>query len=626
MSTCLEQIFNCLNTWAGAAGSIITIFDHFKNKDNTHIEELLTAIRNKSKEAYDLYCEYREYRNNDIGAPLEGDILGYWESCVKRDTLPSVDDMRSSNIASREEAEIMFAYLLEAWMEIPDFVAWLHDMLAQNKLDELSRSLADLQKNMEGISDLANELKQQNISNIAFLISPNRIVDAKYSCTDVDIKHYYMVDNSFRTMFKVISAEQDIPHEKADQKLKDLAEGCQPVIIAGNGGLGKTSMMMHAAVQWASRGRVAVWLSLSSEDVITEQKADTFFRHLSASIPAGQRGLLCIDNPYEGKASFSNLQKMWPDNGKIQLIMAERSNRLTLLSDPDQDNLLYWFDDAQMIILQGVEQKASVFGLKDYVSYHFAETQERRKKILEKCTLFLVKEGIVEEEDRLSNIQEILRRYGKPSVSLVELIYRTLFELKKKASKSGAIKLDWDEWQNFIESEFGKGDSYAAIELYGVIAALKVFNSPITIPLFCKYFDFKERKLKIHLSQRLMLCHSEPVIIHNNTILPKHDVIAELFFLFHESISINFLMLNLLECMNEDEIETLLTNMVTKREFQKGRKYHVGQIHYRDYMDAIYGRMSNHTCNLSETGKAYLCLGYLWSRFQQNLSGEKKLS
>ena len=121
-----------------------------------------------------------------------------------------------------------------------------------------------------------------------------------------------------------------------------------------------------------------------------------------------------------------------------------------------------------------------------------------------------------------------------------------------------------------------------------------------------------------------MLCHSEPVIIHNNTILPKHDVIAELFFLFHESISINFLMQNLLECMNEDEIETLLANMVTKREFQKGKKYHVGQIHYRDYMDAIYGRMSNHTCNLSETGKAYLCLGYLWSRFQQNLSGGKK--
>lgn len=128
MSTCLEQILNSINTLVGFTGSIITIFDHFKNKGVTYIEELNTAIRNKSKAAYDLYCEHR---NNDIGVPLEGDILGYWASCVKRDTLPSVEDMRSSNIASREEAEIMLVYLLEAWMEIPDFVAWLHDMSDQ---------------------------------------------------------------------------------------------------------------------------------------------------------------------------------------------------------------------------------------------------------------------------------------------------------------------------------------------------------------------------------------------------------------------------------------------------------------------------------------------------------------
>lgn len=59
-------------------------------------------------------------------------------------------------------------------------------------------------------------------------------------------------------------------------------------------------------------------------------------------------------------------------------------------------------------------------------------------------------------------------------------------------------------------------------------------------------------------------------------------------------------MLDLLQCMSEDEIETLLANMVTKREFQKGSKYHVGQIHYRDYMDAIYGRMSNHTWSVNQ--------------------------
>lgn len=600
MGTVLEQILTGLNSWIGFAGSIITLYDHFKNQDDTHIKETFAAIRNKSKEAYDSYCEYRGYRKDKIGIPLEEDILGYWESCLNRDTIPSVTDMVSLNIASKAEAEIMLAYLLESWMENPDFVEWLHDILAQNKLDKLSETLISLQKNLEGVSCLANELKQQNISDVAFIISPKRIVDAKNSCTDSDVKRYYMVDNRFDAMFKVISAEHDIPHMEVIRKVGNLVEGCHPVIIAGNGGLGKTSLMMHAAVQWASYGGVTVWLSLSNRDVITEQKAAAFFHHLTALIPVGQRALLCIDNPYEGKASFSNLQKAWPDNKKIQLIMAERANRLTLLADPDQDFLLYWFDDAQMIILQGLGQSEPTLDLKDYISYPFPETQERRKKILEKCTLFLAGEGIVGEKDRLSSIQTVLRRYGKPTVSLVELIYRTLFELKKRASKPGDIKLDWEEWGGFIESEFGKGDSYTQKELYGVIAALKIFNTPITITLFCKYFELKERKLKNLLQEKLIARHIEPVIFHNDTLQPKHDVIAELFFLFHEErVSINFLMLNLLQCMNENEIELLLLNMVNKKEFQKGKKYHVGQIKYRDYMDEIYNRIEMNNFNLS---------------------------
>ena len=619
MGTILEQILSSLNTKIGFAGSIITLYDHFKNQDDTHIKETFAAIRNKSKEAYDSYCEYRQYRKDEIGTPLEKHILGYWESCLKRDTVPSVTDMVSLKIASKAEAEIMLAYLLEAWMENPDFVEWLHDILTQNKLDKLSETLISLQKNLEGVSGLANQLKQQNISDIAFVISPKRIVDAKNSCTDLDVKRYYMVDNRFVTMFKVVSAEHNIPHMEIIKKVENLVEGGHPVIIAGNGGLGKTSLMMHAAVQWTSSGGVAVWLSLSNKDIITEQKAAAFFNHLIASIPVGQRILLCIENPYEGKASFSNLQKTWPNNDKIQLIMAERANRLTLLADPDQDFLLYWFDDAQMIILQGLGQSEPTLALKDYISYPFPETQERRKKILEKCTLFLVGEGIVEEKDRLSSVQTVLSRYSKPTVSLVELIYRTLFELKKRASKPGDIKLDWEEWESFIESEFGKGEIYTQKELYGVIAALKIFNTPITITLFCKYFELKERKLRGLLNERLMARHIEPVIFHNDTLQPKHDVIAELFFLFHkETVSINFLMLNLLQCMDENEIELLLINMVNKREFQKGKKYNVGQIKYRDYMDEIYNRITKNNLNLSNTGMAKLCLGYLWSRFQQN--------
>lgn len=35
-------------------------------------------------------------------------------------------------------------------------------------------------------------------------------------------------------------------------------------------------------------------------------------------------------------------------------------------------------------------------------------------------------------------------------------------------------------------------------------------------------------------------------------------------------------------------------------------------------MDEIYNRITKNNLNLSNTGMAKLCLGYLWSRFQQN--------
>ena len=614
---------NNLTSILGDLSIYIDIYNYFKNRNNTHVDEFFKAMREKSKKAYNLYCRDCDLLNRGLGTPLEKSILGYWESCSQRNVFPSVEDMVASNIAGKEEAEVMFPYLFRSWMEVPDFVQYQHDILTTNKLDELAKKLNHLHEIVNTISELECKLEQRNISDIATLLSSPYITNQKELCADSFIKRYYMVDNRFVVMIRVISAGHDIPHIEANEKMTELIENGGPIIIAGNGGLGKTSLMMRAAVQWVSRERIAVWLSLSNENVITEQKASAFFDCLISSIPDGQRVLLCIDNPYEGRVSLSNLQKVWPNDDKIQLVMAERANRLSLLAEPTEDFLLDWFDNAQMIILQGLEQSDSIFVLKDYVSYQFSETQKRRQKILEKGTSFLAKEGLIKENDRLKAITIILNKYGKPNVSLVELIYRTLFELKKRAEKMGGIKLDWDEWGSFIESEFGDKNLYTDTEnaLYGVIAALKIFNTPITTTLFCKYFDFKERKLRNVLNQKLMLLHTEPIIFCNNTLQPKHDVIAELFFLFHEKgISINTFILDLLDCMDKNEIEALLANMVIKKEFKKGIKYHVGRIQYKDYMNKIYNRVLSQDWNLSKTGMANLCLGYLWSRFQQNTS------
>ena len=622
MSNILDTItaaLSLLNTTIGLGGSLITIFDKFKN--SSHIEETLEAIRKKSSVAYARYCEYQQYRQNDLGIPREEDILGYWETCLQRNVLPSASDMVVSQIASKEEAEIIIAYLMEQWMTLPDFSAWMHDILIQNHMEIISQKLSDLLPILDAASQINARLDSQGIDHIATLITSGYITDARISCDDLTIKNFFTVNNNFHTMLQVISADADVPHKEAAQAIEELIQSDSPVIIAGNGGQGKTSLMLRAAVQNASSGRLTVWLSLSNKETITEQMADQFFGCLNKLTPMGQSVLLCIDNPFEGRESFSSLQARWPHNSKIHLLMAERENRLTLLADPDQDLLLHWFDNARLVVLQGINQTRK-YCLKDYPPRYFSENLERRKSILKKSTFHLVKEGAISEADQLSVIDKILGRYGKPYVTLVELIYRTLFELKKITSKPGSIKLDWEEWGDWIQREFGKVDT--DIQLYGVIAALKVFNTPLSLSLFCKRFDeLSERKLRTRLCERFVPQHVEPVVYQekNKTLQPKHDVIAELFFLFNKSkVTIDSVIFNLLDVMDENEIEVFLTNIISKKELRKGRKPTIGEIDYWGYLEHIYSRVQEGSLHLSRVGEAYLCLGFLWARYQKGLS------
>ena len=417
--------FPAFNTFIGFGGSVVTIFDHFKNKNSNHIKETLDAIREKSDVAYARYCEHRKGREEDLGIPLKEDILGYWETCLQRNVLPSADDMVTSQIASTQEAEIIISCLMEQWMTIPDFSAWIHDILIRTQLETVSKELSGLPQILEAASRIKTQLDRQGINHIATLITHSCVTNARISCNDVIIKNYFIVDNSFATMLGVISADADVPHKKAVQAVEELVQSSAPVIIAGNGGQGKTSLMMRIAVQNASLGRLTFWLPLSNKETITERMAEQFFDCLIKLTPDGQSVLLCIDNPFEGRKSFSSLQARWPYNSKIHLLMAERENRLTLLADPDQDLLLRWFDHAELVILQGISQTRE-YHLKDYTSHYFSESPERRKSILKKSTSYLVKEGAISEADQLSVINKILGRHGKPYVSLVELIYRTL--------------------------------------------------------------------------------------------------------------------------------------------------------------------------------------------------------
>ncbi len=604
MYTIWGSIWNTVSEILGAAGTLTTLHDHFSTTD----EEILQQMRSKSRVAFDLYCEYRKSRQNEIGEPLESEVVNYWNSCLQRDVLPSVSDLVSQKIASHKEAEILLPYLLESWMGVPSFVEWIHDLLILSKLQDISASLLSLSQIGTNISYLVD-----NVPAIGQLLTPSVLNDARNSCTELDIEHYYRVDSNFNTMVRVISAERDVPHLEAINTSEKLIEGTSPVILTGNGGSGKTSLMLRLALQWVNKGRVAVWLALSNREIITVPQAKVFYNAILKSAGKSQRILLCIDSPYESKEALKNLQKVWPENfNKIQLIMAERENRLTLLSDPDEDYLFRWFDNANLVVLHGTNQFNYHHHLKKYKCYTFSETYQRRKSILEQCTSILIKNSLISREAGLTRVESVLKKASGSNVSIAELIYRTLFELTGDVSKFD-VRLDWNEWRIFLKEKTEIEDT---LRPYGVIAAYKFFHSPLPISLFCKCFNLQQDSFCTLLDELMLSCQIEPIIYQksNFTIQPKHEVIAELFFLFNrKKISINMLMLFLIKAMDVNEIELLLMNMINKKDVQNRHKK-FGYIAYRDYMNAIYCKISRENCILSENAKVYLCLGFLWAR------------
>ena len=613
-------------------------------RENSEPSDYTDIMREKSKAAYDAYCQDREAhsRGDSIGLPDQEPVLSYWERCMNTNTFPNSQDFAAFADASAEESEQMLKFLMGQWMTVPDFTIWLSGIANRLKLDEISRTLEILPRLDNLTRQMAESLKNisengRGISKIQY-ITYNSVIEARTACTDKNTRDYYRITNEYNAMFRTISAGRDIPHKAACAKLDELLQEDKPVIIAGNGGLGKSSLMLRTAIQWAEAGGVAVWLPLSasSADAISESQAREFYDALLRSATNGANILLCIENPYEGfkaspeksASSFNILRKKWLGDKRIHLLMAERSSRLFILGGQNNDCLIGWFDNAYVLELQSAEKGDNAwfqewFQERGYHYLPFPEENGRRRRILDACITIRAKEIPREERDQKINL--VLQQYDHSNVSLAELIYRALFEMSKFTSKAPDVLLDWDEWERFLHETLNiKANS----NMYGVIAAFKLFDTPLTLSFFCCLFKNKkidEWDLQNALDERAMSNQIEPVFYDsdNKTLQPKHDVIAELFFLFHkDTVSINRLMQHVIQEMNSEETEILLDQMVDKQEFLRGSAYQF-DIRYQDYLNQIQKRMESRQITLGSGGRANLCTGNFWLKLQQACNQEE---
>ncbi|MBR0283330.1 MAG: tetratricopeptide repeat protein [Oscillibacter sp.] len=595
----------------------------FSFHENSQLSDYMDIMREKSQAAYDEYCQDWEIhsRGDYIGIPDKKQVLAYWAHCMEENIYPNKQDFADFVHASEEESEQMLKFLIGQWLTVPDFSVWLHGIaneLKQNEIAQILKFLPQMDGMIRRIEESLKILSGNGRGGTPIqFITYQTVMEAQSVSTETQkeaIRDYYKISDNYHTMLRVISAERDIPHEAACAKLDELLQENKPVIIAGNGGLGKSSLMLHEAVQWAQSGKIAVWLPLSAKDVMSESQALEFYHVLTSSFPNDMDILLCIENPYDGREVLKNLRKAWPGNRQIHLLMAERSNRLSALSDQSGSSLIGWFDNAYVLELLATEDAdGEQFREQGYHYLPFAEEPNRRRRILDACVTAFTKD--IEETRRAQILKSVLQTYDRPHVSLAELIYRTLFELSRNVSKPESVALDWDEWERFIRDAL---HTNANADMYGVVAAFKLFDTPLTLSFFCRLFkkidkEEMERELPQHMRNQM-----EPLIYDEDseTLQPKHDVIAELFFLFHNRVSINRLMKRIINEMDGKETEILLDQMVDKSEFLRGSAYRI-DIRYEDYLNQIQKRMESGKITLSTGGRANLCTGNFWLQLKQ---------
>ena len=481
----------------------------------------------------------------------------------------------------------------------------------------------------------------------AEILDADAVARAESECAERDVQAYRAVSSEFGTMLRVLSANQDTPRPQADKTIAGLMNG-RPVILRGNGGMGKTSMMLRQAIRWAREGGIAVWLRLDEFD---PAQAAPCVGKLLQEAEAGQKILLCLEKPDEGQEALDSLRKAWStggaDSAHIQLLMAERTNRLEKLTAPNHDCLRDWFDGALVAELRAPETPPARV-LKDYASYSITEAPDLRTKILIAATERYVKDGSVNREIRRRVVQEARNQYA--DVSVVELIYRTLFRLKQSARKTSSIVMDWEEWANGFARLPGNvgapskqqwyGANYTPFQWYAGIAVFRLFGYPFTLDLFCRRFNMKPYDLAGWLREWRTVRNVEPVIYKPGplydhgagTLSPKHDVVAELFFLFHTEEyenPVDMALYDYLSFMNEPETEAFL-DTIARRDVMRNldrdwQRRQLGRPNFREYLTYIFKRTQKRELRLSSNGMGNLCLGLLWSNAGERIRWDSEI-
>ena len=109
---------------------------------------------------------------------------------------------------------------------------------------------------------------------------------------------YYLINDNEKLVFEIISNNIDIPNTEAIQKAKNAIDALQnneAIWIVGEGGTGKTSLLIRLAVEFTLQGEFAVFINFENPN-LTYEIIPEIFKYIN-KVARNKEVFFFIDNP-----------------------------------------------------------------------------------------------------------------------------------------------------------------------------------------------------------------------------------------------------------------------------------------------------------------------------------------
>jgi hypothetical protein len=329
-----------------------------------------------------------------------------------------------------------------------DFAAW-----SRGTETKLTYALKDISEAIHRLEDLSSELyKAIEALNKTWPVKPitiewylQRRREALAKSKEY-IKEYYSVTDNFNVMSGAICADLDCPNQEAMQAAKELIDSGKHLLIVGEGGEGKSSLLLRLAVEYALEGRICYWLRLEDNSMTVadvNQGADMLNLLNRQAIELNAVTMLFIDNPYVGQKMLDIICKSWCQEYNIEIICAERINNMKRIYLPNDNHLKVWTNRLHFLYLYSRKKLDNIDWMQAYTLFQIKI--EWKLKAIKKISNEDYDEHVM--SIALSNV---MYRIGDEQLSLVEIMFTIFMQYNhqiegSKIDCTKQIKLACDE-------------------------------------------------------------------------------------------------------------------------------------------------------------------------------------